>query len=764
MSIPFNELLAPSDKLAQAQVPSEQQFEIDFANLASAALRDRAGPILPHVLGFEVVERAPDNSKGVGIFAAKVGDEFYYVPVFFRDGQIVGMDSVFAKKTNTLMPITEDTLAKIVNKAKVSIGRGARVSSNTMRGFENPQLQGVMSGPQQAGQKYAGADIGMAAWEALKSAAAATPEGEPQVVYAQLLAHMDKTSIAAASEGRSLSGLLTELADPGLCRAAADMLLEHPKLAHSLLQLYDGSLDDMLAVVDKAEATRPTLKAAVEFVGVSDLDACCAPTSERRRLVRSGFAVVDRRAASQRGTILPVSAESVFTNPTDPGCYDVVLADGSVRECGVLARNRRISGQQDTRLSAVVFDKANSSRFFSADGSAVLVMGDIKGGLSDLLAMGIPVNRIAPHATYMLVDRTGLSVGPLYVTMIEREGDRKLLVRCREEGSPSYGGGLSDGTFAGNNPRTYGERPGAGQACYDPTVTLLLIQRTGDMVIDPLPDGARIIVPSDCRLIEIKHDYTADSRAFAPTTNAMVTANVLKCAQDLGIRYDATGRSYDLWLGPTRSASLTEKQAMARLMTDGHMAAEDADAVLAMAQASPGRTKTAQIAFPADDPSAGQFSMPLIDRTIPGQEANTQALTGQVLNNGVQLPSSTPGLDQSYMGQPNDQDISELMSLAEHARASGQRTIMDHGMVGTLARVHDVGAVIDAMIPKFRGMLDGLGRLLFLFHWKPEEWSERYGDDRRQETQDSLLNLYKGLGDLSSRLEETKIEGDAALA
>ena len=251
---------------------------------------------------------------------------------------------------------------------------------------------------------------------------------------------------------------------------------------------------------------------------------------------------------------------------------------------------------------------------------------------------------------------------------------------------------------------------------------------------------------------------------FQPSGIGLLTANMLKCAAPASVRYDPAGRSYDIWFGDTATSGMNEKQALARLLCDMRLGVGAADDLLELARSAPGRTKTAQIVFPEDDPSAGQFTMPLIDRTIPAEQATTQALPGTVTNNALQLPATTPGLDNSSFGSPRDDDMAELMAVAEQARASGQRTVLDHAVVGTLARVHDVGAVIDGMLPKMRTTLDALGRLLFLFHMKPEDWADRYGADERHEMQDQLTNLYKGLGDLSTRLEEAKIEGDPVSA
>ena len=106
-----------ADEMQAPESANQRQFEDDFGSLAYQFVQDRAPALIPYMLGFEVVDRNEDGSKAVGIFGYKVDDDFYYVPAFFLNNQVRGVDLILNKKTNQFVPLTEKWIDYIVNKA-----------------------------------------------------------------------------------------------------------------------------------------------------------------------------------------------------------------------------------------------------------------------------------------------------------------------------------------------------------------------------------------------------------------------------------------------------------------------------------------------------------------------------------------------------------------------------------------------------------------------------------------------------------------------
>ena len=102
----------------------------------------------------------------------------------------------------------------------------------------------------------------------------------------------------------------------------------------------------------------------------------------------------------------------------------------------------------------------------------------------------------------------------------------------------------------------------------------------------------------------------------------------------------------------------------------------------------------------------------------------------------------------------------EAKRLAQEAAAAGQRHVFDQAAIGGLVKVYDTANVVDSYIPDFMDTIDRLGRILFLFYWKHEDFNQRYGSDDVVQMEDSLRNVFKNLGELTLHLKEKAVQKD----
>jgi hypothetical protein len=102
----------------------------------------------------------------------------------------------------------------------------------------------------------------------------------------------------------------------------------------------------------------------------------------------------------------------------------------------------------------------------------------------------------------------------------------------------------------------------------------------------------------------------------------------------------------------------------------------------------------------------------------------------------------------------------EAQMLAEQAAQAGQKHVFDQAAVGGLSKVYDTSAVVDSYIPTFMDSLDRLGRVLFLFYWKHDDFTSRYGSDDVVEMEDRLRGVFKQFGDLTLKLKEKAVRTD----
>jgi|GEM_PF-6349193 hypothetical protein len=87
-------------------------------------------------------------------------------------------------------------------------------------------------------------------------------------------------------------------------------------------------------------------------------------------------------------------------------------------------------------------------------------------------------------------------------------------------------------------------------------------------------------------------------------------------------------------------------------------------------------------------------------------------------------------------------------SLAQLSMDTGQSSLFEHGAVGSLVDTYDSTILIDKYIPNMEDGLDKIGRLLFLFYWKPNDFSRLYGSDDQSGLENKLVSNFKSFGDL----------------
>ena len=105
-------------------------------------------------------------------------------------------------------------------------------------------------------------------------------------------------------------------------------------------------------------------------------------------------------------------------------------------------------------------------------------------------------------------------------------------------------------------------------------------------------------------------------------------------------------------------------------------------------------------------------------------------------------------------------------ALAQYAKMHNLPNVFEHGLVGSLVKTYDSVAMLDKYIPDIESALDGIGRILFLFWWKPGDFQEAYGVDDMSNLENELLSNFKSLGELSLDLlkrSKKKVEGTPPL-
>jgi hypothetical protein len=113
------------------------------------------------------------------------------------------------------------------------------------------------------------------------------------------------------------------------------------------------------------------------------------------------------------------------------------------------------------------------------------------------------------------------------------------------------------------------------------------------------------------------------------------------------------------------------------------------------------------------------------------------------------------GVKPDDTGSSNNSGMSkeQLMTMSpeqisQFASSNQLPNVFEHGLVGSLVQVYDSIAMIDKYLPDMEEALDRLGRVLFLFYWKPRDFEDAYGVDDMTNLENQILSNFKSFGSL----------------
>ena len=123
-----------------------------------------------------------------------------------------------------------------------------------------------------------------------------------------------------------------------------------------------------------------------------------------------------------------------------------------------------------------------------------------------------------------------------------------------------------------------------------------------------------------------------------------------------------------------------------------------------------------------------------------------------------------PGLESANTDQNqydpwrHQQPDPNAMQSAQQAGQSGQKEVFDTHMIGGMLKAVREDSLVDRYLGDLLKALDRLGRVLFMFYWHNEEFSDRYGKQDMPELEDSLRNTFESLGDVTLFLKQKTVE------
>ena len=752
--------------------PDDVQFEKDFSSLAFMFVQDRAQGLMPYMLGFEVVQRSSDGSKAVGIFGFKVGETYYYIPAFFMNNQVKGVDMILNKSTNMFMPLTEDWVDYITDKNSVELGKGS--SGKVREDFDQPDFSFLQSPTVGPSSKSASA-VEVApcsfkkAWECMEQKIASSFDSDEEFqkswvgfVTACTGNKYPFEKSASVSDG-ILGKYIREVGGPRAVGSLLKTASSSARRASSVLKFYDGvkslymdSFDPDCVLIKRAQESAPASASIV----ISDTPE---NEDEARDIVEDGFTIRDSRSDDKKSEVYSTDFEKRFSNPTTPGIYNVLMEDGSTKECSVLFKPR--SGVSDINAIVILGDK-----FVSCRASDIITVGDMLKPASDIYDKASDIKDVSTNGKYVFVSKTGKFFGPYRVSHIVKEDGKRVQLRGYEDWDGNFYSS-SDHDFSGHwNMDPFHTRSGLPSDGF--SIGYIELANI-DSDVAKFVNG-RIIIPTNWGAIKLDSSYAEDGHNLSLGDSVSLENAMIKHAfHRLGVSSD--GNDYFLRMDHGYNTEpMTYKKACVKLVTSVGLKPSDAkdilndahknskiERVVKMAQISslPG----VAMGYPdeqmsSSDPYTGMpvYDMPYEDLTY-GQTLAPDAPGDNQIGENI-------GGDTSVQSNEMPEIDEESKALAQQAAQLGQKNVFDHAAIGGLSKVYDTAAVVDSYLPQFSQTLDRLGRILFLYYWKHDDFLGRYGSDDVVEMEDLLRGVFKSLGKLTLDLKSKAITNEDAEA
>jgi hypothetical protein len=760
----------------------DSEFEAAFSNLGHAYLREKAPSLEPHEVGFEVLERADDGRRAAGITGFQVGDQLIYSPVFWLSGKIKGSELLFLKDQEMFVPLKENWINYMMERRMPEIG--SAVARNPRRlGIRQPDILRTSRSP----LKLATADL-MAELQgnAAPMSLGAAPPPQLQPFAQQMLppnaATMPDAQLAAhpfpPEQLQQLSSMADFATEGGadeqpdgldVWGAAQQGLPATPKFGMQprMLKYVQRRMGrrakkcaaDLLpsfirfvgrdAAVEFAKFARaaPGLaQAAYDFHGTELISAlrealhsvAPEPAAQRKaaqqlrqelqplpnvRLVKQAddsFAIQDDRKQADLSRAFRPNVPVQLFNPSRTGIYDVLFKFGKVRKCLVTFSPLRPRSRRSDTLLVALDD--GERKFREVDPLSVWVLKQYEDSefRSLLDGLGTAANLDTESGRYMLLlSARGEVAGPLEIGKILGEADGQTSYSCDYDARQLI---VDDGP--GRTFRTL----------------------EGKLYV---PSGAKVLPCSEYR------SYGDDLRLGVPSDLHSAFAGFAK----LSIHRDS--RQVTLNSELERITLPDEQAALWRLVSRHGFSEKTASALLAESKTGPAEFRVKYAAEPYLN-EVQQFA-PMYDL----QEQYGTHMT----NSGEAVPETEQQAIQSPVDMPQHQrypkipvhyidgnDDSDTMATAQQAAQSGRKQVFDATVLSTMLRNMRDDQLIDRFVPALARAMDAAGRLLYQFYWHQEDFAERYGDKDMPELEDSLRNIFEGLGDIVLKLKQKTID------
>jgi hypothetical protein len=807
----------------EASIGGEQEagFEQAFSSLAYAYLKDKAPRLIDFVIGFQLVDRNEDNTKAMGVFGFKVGDQWLYAPVFFLNGDLKGHELLYVKRQDAFVPMKENWVNHLISRKPHILGEATPKDTFQLGGVP-PDLFRMTHPP--GSSKY-GAD----AYRPVVQEWA-----KPFLTFVGAAAtRSDKVFAKQAGLARrlDLGGFLRQ--DFGLLKGAWDLTQRYPLLKSGFEKFYgrdffvaaarDVKLDHS-SILKRAAAPPPRDKSASLIadppawvhplrsgslrVRTFDYDDLARPRGDsliksadteidedapgggvgregqpdqedQEELLRGGVVIDDDRRDEDKSVVYDTQVRLELTNPGDTGIYDVLEKPGTFDEMLVIFHPQTNRGRESYCTVVRLSDPRNWLNIHSSNlwvrASPLPERDDFKKWF-DKQDEGKDLDK---GGYYLAVGPNGAGTTPFRVRQSYEDDNYQVEFKDyaqygRDKPTWMRGKGyyhgvdpISDGydyvsTYDGklffNKKEGSSLRSVQGELSVPANFKVLKLK---DPPPPPKKDNGLLEAPSFCCSPEDGGRETgSEERPIQP--GDLVDVQLMIHEKTAALRIIDQGGS--VWVKSRGGADvrMTKRAALTSLVCDHGCTERDARAMLDRAgREGRGSWRIKYAEGPNRSVLDGGPGAPPMPGPLVGAE---QVGYGAVPSIYPQeefrvIPDLSASRTDTRIYDPFYQPDQQAMQMAQEAANSGQKEVFDTAMIGGMLKSVRQDSLVDKHLGDLMKALDKLGRILFMFYWHQEEFEDRYGKQDLPELEDSLRNAFEVLGDVVLFLKEKSVGG-----
>lgn len=751
-------------KISSASADNKQ-VETAFADMVSVAVANKAGPLLQNGrhIGFEIIKQNEDNTHMLGVSVFRLGnssvDDLVYAPVIFSNGKLVCTNLLYRVGPKKFTPFKPDWCQFLLDLSSRTAGRPIlKTETAKLTPMTNWHMlsspPGVLKSATRSTAKEASSRI-----------------TDPAAVDEMLDLIMQKASAAPVLRDFMVSAGIDAL------QILDNTCAARPKFAAALAQLGEDVFMPA-ELVEHAQANNQKRAAAEDAlhmptllltVGPPDVELCKRASVNLDegmigRLFKVGYSidpVLNTPVPEHRTLAYEGTPAAQFMSPGPAGKAKLLLAGGATADV-VVGNSQDVyelfsqglampagcaqmcGGVDSPRRIAVALDKP---AFFEGHTPLFLVPSLEEG----LATVGCSIKDIEAPGMFSLVNPGNDSITrPVWIDSAKKGEDGVVE--------------LAVATYSGGDIRTL---------LFNPSL------RQNDA-------GGNGVLGPAWRAVRLPYKKTESADACpAYTGNGGTSKRAPNWEmQDLLPGVDGDLRNFINELPNLKQASLVYENGLFDL-TVGDVACpaesrHGAAVKLACLQVSPASieqlldsaTANRRAEFTLDfEKTAGMLQV--IDQPRWQQRFDSvhnvqlevpQAFALRTYKSPVMLPAPRIGDRLEPIGRDRNRDVHDDTKAHEvpadlilngspedigaHAQSIGAPHVFDHAVLGSLARTYDSAKLLEGFIPKLEDGVDYLGRSIFLFYWRPEDWRNLYGKDDLPEIEQKLNSVFDNMGDV----------------